>query len=837
MSVKKKINVLKRRSKFLIAPIAEYVKKDRSRIRGIYTKYTSNLPIDEKTILYEAYHGKNITGNIYALFLEILKDDKLKDYKHIWVINDQENPLIKQYSNMPNIEFVQVDSKGYLKYLASAKYLLNDTSFPFYFFKREGQVYVNTWHGTPLKTLGTDINGRSMSGHKNIQRNMLHVDFLVSPNEFTYKKLLNSHDVYEIFPGKVLDFGYPRVDLTLNTDSSKVKEELTIESDKKVVLYAPTWRGEVGKENDTSQALLDDVEAMQTALGSDYVVLLKAHYFTTQFFKKVGLDHLCVPDWYDTNRLLSAVDVLVTDYSSIFFEFLPTQKPVLFLMEDFAEYELSRGLYFNKEDLPGPVCMNREELVSSLLQMDNLRYELNYKTFLEKYCYNDTGMQSKKIIDAIFHNQYQDEQIKTETKKEKLLFYCGGFYNNGITMSAINLFENIDYSKYEVTVIDNSNNHKDKFNNIKKLNPKVHVLFRPGVFNRTIKETYWHELVMRRGVISEFMEKKAPVHAYKREMRRLIGDAKFDYGVDFGGYNKFWSLLFAFSGFKKTSIYLHNDMKEEFNKKVNGKFKHKHNLKVIFSLYKFYDKIVSVAKSTNEANKGALSSLVPNSEEKMVYVNNVINAKGILEQRTQKEMIERSRTNYLILREAQTDDDSVLNIYGVKAPSKTNMNFVNIGRFSPEKGHDKLLLAFSEVVKDFPNSRLYIIGDGPLKGAIQKQIKALNLTEHVVLTGQLNNPFSLLDYCDCFILTSEYEGQGLVLMEAMVLDKPVIGTNVTGIKSVLEGGYGKLVDNNVEAITSGMNNYIRNGLEFKKFDYDKYNKEALEMFYKHVCNK
>lgn len=201
--------------------------------------------------------------------------------------------------------------------------------------------------------------------------------------------------------------------------------------------------------------------------------------------------------------------------------------------------------------------------------VDILKKEFSeqYDKYLKEFCYNDDGQASKRLVDMIFKKQNQEQLISTETDKQKLLFYCGGFYNNGITMSAINLFDHIDYSKYEVTVIDNANEHKDKWKNIRKLNPKVHVLYRPGVFNKTLKETYEHQLVLRRGIYTDSMSKTAPVKAYQRELKRIIGNAKFDIGIDFGGYNKFWSMLFAFGHFKTRSIYLHNDMMEEYNKK------------------------------------------------------------------------------------------------------------------------------------------------------------------------------------------------------------------------------------------------------------------------------
>ncbi|MCJ2146752.1 glycosyltransferase [Bacillus sp. B19-2] len=837
MNFKRIKKIAKRKVRFIIDPLKEYLSNRRVRIRAKYSQYVS-LPIKEKTVLYEAYHGRSISGNCYAIFLKLVQDNDFKDYHHVWVINDISDPMVEELKrNYQNVSFTSVDSNHYLKYLATSKYLINDTSFPFYFVKRDEQIYINTWHGTPLKTLGLDIKNRGMSTHKNIQRNLLHSDYLISPNQFTYEKLLKSHDIYEIYAGKVADIGYPRTDLTLETSGEEVRKTLNIPLDKKVILYAPTWRGTVGKENDTSQVLLDEVMDIQKSMGDDYIVLLKSHYFTFEYFKKNKLDHLCVPNWYDTNKLLAAVDILITDYSSIFFDFLPLKKPVLFYMIDHQEYEAERGFYLDINNLPGPVCENLNELIDKLQNVHVLKKEFSeqYDKYLEEFCYNDDGQASKRLVEMIFKKQNQEQLISTETDKQKLLFYCGGFYNNGITMSAINLFDHIDYSKYEVTVIDNANEHKDKWKNIRKLNPKVHVLYRPGVFNKTLKETYEHQLVLRRGIYTDSMSKTAPVKAYQRELKRIIGNAKFDIGIDFGGYNKFWSMLFAFGQFKTRSIYLHNDMMEEYNKKINGKYKHRKNLKVIFSLYKYYDKVVSVAKSANEENYKNLRQFIPDADRKMVYVDNVIGSKQILKNKDVKNTVQTNGKEYLILREQNEENPNILNIFGLTVPKKENYNFINVGRLSPEKGQEKLINSFAQLHKEFPNSKLYIVGDGPLKKQLTLQAETLGLENDIIFAGQLENPFALLDECDCFVLSSDYEGQGLVLMEAMIVGKPIIATDVTGVRSVLEGGLGLLVENTEEALTEAMKKYITEGIEYRTFDYESYNNHALQLFYKNVC--
>ncbi|MCY7790652.1 CDP-glycerol glycerophosphotransferase family protein, partial [Bacillus haynesii] len=163
MNFKRIKKIAKRKVRFIIDPLKEYLSNKRVRIRAKYSQYVS-LPIKEKTVLYEAYHGRSISGNCYAIFLKLVQDKDFKDYHHVWVINDISDPMVEELKrNYQNVSFTSVDSNHYLKYLATSKYLINDTSFPFYFVKRDEQIYINTWHGTPLKTLGLDIKNRGIS--------------------------------------------------------------------------------------------------------------------------------------------------------------------------------------------------------------------------------------------------------------------------------------------------------------------------------------------------------------------------------------------------------------------------------------------------------------------------------------------------------------------------------------------------------------------------------------------------------------------------------------------------------------------------------------------------
>ncbi|ARC69866.1 CDP-glycerol glycerophosphotransferase family protein [Bacillus sp. GM2] len=854
----KKLKIAKRRAKFLLEPFKTYTNNKKFKRTVKFARNFKKNRIDQNIIFYESYHGKAMNDNPFAIFKHLINNEEYKNFTHIWALNDQDNPYAQKYKGLKNVRFVKVHSEEYIKYLTKAKYLINNVTFPTYFQKKEGQIYINTWHGTPLKTLGKDMEG-PIGQHKNIQRNFLHSDYILSPNQFTSEKLIDSHDLAGIYNGEIIEEGYPRMDLTFNTDKEELRKTLEnfieLDPNKKVILYAPTWRGEVGSVSNINEELFNHISELNEKIPDDYQLVLKVH---TLLFKYIEHDeqlmNKCIPDCIDTNELLSLVDILITDYSSIFFDYMATNKPILYFMYDKEQYLKKRGMYLDVNTLAGPICKTTDELAKCIKDIESIQeqYQSVYQEMNEIYI-KRVGDATQKVVDIIFKGKQEQSDCVFDVKephKKTILIYCGGFLNNGITSSAINLLNNIDYDKYNVVVIDKGNYDKESSYNISRINAKAKRVYRVGSMNLTIKEWYLHGLMNRRGYTEE-LAKRNPEKIFRREINRMLGNVKVDIAIDFSGYVPFWTMVMALGDFSKKSIYQHNDMLAETEKIINGKYKHKRKLGIVFSLYKCFNKIVSVAKHTRDLNAENLAHYV--DANKMVYVHNSLNVEKIIDSVENHGFSIESYEgqDHIIQKE---EKPGIFSMKGIRLPKHNEINFVNMGRLSPEKDQEKLIKAFSQLINKYKSlkMKLYIIGDGILKETLSDLVETLGVADSVIFTGQMKNPFFLINKADCFVLSSNHEGQPMVLLETLVLNKPIIATDIAGSRSILEDGYGTLAPNNLDGLFSEMEKFVLDNSEdegstlnkdlnynrrFKRFNYEDYNQQAMKMFYKEVCSE
>ncbi len=779
---------------------------------AIYTEYYLNHSIEEDLILYESYHGSSVSGNPYAIFRTLVNDERFKKYTHIWVLNDKDKAPKSLQSN-PNVIFIIKNSDLYMRYLTKAKYLINNTTFPDWYIRKDDQVYLNTWHGTPLKTLGRDVK-EDFFAHKNQTKNLLQASHIISPNKYTTEILLNSYGIKDIYRGVFAETGYPRQDLMIgisNQEKIKLKEELFINSTNRVVLYAPTWRGTVSDGGFDTEKLISDLAELQCL--DNISILFRGHYMVEKILASLNLGLTIVPSHIDTNYLLSIVDVLVTDYSSICFDFIPMDRPIIYYTYDRKEYEEERGLYFPIEDLGGEIVYNIRDLKKTLRNtVSNYVVSEIQKKAKQLYCNYDDGKSTSRVIDLIFFNNSDQLNIITSSSKKSILLYGGPFLANGITTSFINLVNGIDEGRYTVTIVIDPNTvaaDELRVDNLSKIKPHINIIARVGRLLQTIEDAF---------ILGKFKREKNFIdlelwslyeNMHKREFKRVFGCAHFDYVINFEGYTSFWATLMGMKNqdVQSNAIYQHNDLYGEWILKYPY-------LENTFNLYKFYDRVVSVSEKTKEHNMNNLSRRFKIGEDKFIFADNVQNSKEII-----------AKAGCAI----DVEDEKIF---------KGSRVFINIGRLSPEKGHIKLINAFSVLSKKYQNIKLINLGMGVQDNEIKSHIRKLRLENKVFYLGQKSNPYAYLNKADCFVLSSDHEGQPMTLFEAMILRKPIIATDIVGNRSVLEGRPGLLVGNSEEGLVRGMEDFLEgNYVETKEFDYEEYNKNALGMFYSRVCMK
>ncbi|WP_278235133.1 glycosyltransferase [Isoptericola sp. AK164] len=820
-------------------------------------------PIVPGTVLYESFSGNGMLCNPRAVFEMLLEDPAYRSLTHVWALDSTE-AIDAARSRWPDrVRFVLKESRAYYRALATSQYLVNNATFPPQFSKREGQTYLNTWHGTPLKKMGYDM-AEGGSSSRNIVRNFVMADYLVSSSPFMTEQMYAAgYKLRGIFRGEILESGQPRTDVQL-TEGAGVRARrqlaeagLDVEG-RRVVLYAPTWRGSFYAPADETKQLLEVVESLQTRLGDAYRVLLKTHQVAYGFARSSGSGRdVVVPNDIPTNVVLSATDLLVTDYSSIFFDVLPTRTPIVHFAPDAAHYGGARGLYEDLDALPGPVATTRTELGEAVLRLaeeglDGLEPDrrANYDRFVATYAPHDDGGATRRVVDTVFggrpagvvHRDLDDDG------RTSLLVYLGGLRSNGITTSVLNLLSAIDPDRYDVSAFYGPPQTQDEMQNEARIPSTVRLFPRVGGFNgskrlRNARRALFNGLDQTHSRVSR--QRMQPY--FEDEWHRCFGDSRFDHVVDFSGYGPMWPniLLAAPTGHK--SIWLHNDVLADAQREVDGKRNLEQLLHAVFSTYDRFDSLVSVSEELARINASKLSDRAP--AEKFTYARNLMDAERVRrmagtdvdgsprrpvgpDERLGKDLVTDLHTLSDLygahrVDEAWTRQQVVRAAFGHRKGTR----FITMGRLSPEKNHARLVQAFATVVAAEPDSQLAILGGGPLLPALEKQVASLGLQDNVRLTGFQPNPYAALGEADCFVLSSDYEGQPMVILEARTLGVPVITTEFGSAKGALADDEGLRVPRDADALAQGMLTFIRSGVPQRPFDTAAYNREALREFF------
>lgn len=371
---------------------------------------------DAKTICFKAFNGKSYSCSPKAIYEYMLTQEQFKDFKFIWVFKEPEKH--RYLEKNPNTTLVQDSTRAYLKAMAVSKYWIHNYRVSDHIYPKENQIYVQCWHGTPLKKLGYDITkGDNVLNSIEEIRFKYKVDAakfkaILSPSRFASEKFISAWNLKAI--GKencVIEQGYPRNDKLFHADEAdrqRVRKALGIEGvNKKIIFYAPTWRDNqhdstIGYTYKTEV----DFDKLKEALGEEYIILFRAHYLVANSFdfEKYSDFVYDVSSYDDINDLYIVSDLLITDYSSVFFDYANLRRPMLFYMYDFDSYKNEmRDFYFDIDELPGPIVKDEDSLIEAIRGLDRymLAYGEKYIAFHNKFNYLDDGHASARVVDAV----------------------------------------------------------------------------------------------------------------------------------------------------------------------------------------------------------------------------------------------------------------------------------------------------------------------------------------------------------------------------------------------------------------------------------------------------
>ncbi|WP_353423158.1 CDP-glycerol:glycerophosphate glycerophosphotransferase [Staphylococcus xylosus] len=385
-----------------------------------YVLFNKNSDVSQQTVVFESFGGSSYNDSPKYIY-EYMKSH-YPNFHYYWVFRDTKNIDIPE-----GVKPIQKQSAAYYDIYKKAHVWVSNARLPLFIKKKSNQLYIQVWHGTPLKFLANDMtvvrmpNTTTATYKKYFYESTRRWDYLVSPNAYSTTIFQSA---FWMARNQILEIGYPRNDLLINHQHDqelhrKIKDKLGIPSDKKVILYAPTWRDdEYSTENKYISNLKLDINQLRNRLGDTYIVLFRMHYLISNEldlsqYTNFAID---VSKYNDISELYLISDCLITDYSSVMFDFGILKRPQIFYAYDMEKYSTDlRGFYFDYlNDLPGPIYTNTEDLIAGLENIKQIEqhYQPKINQFYNRFCVIENGKASQHLGDLIANRiQNTDNKI------------------------------------------------------------------------------------------------------------------------------------------------------------------------------------------------------------------------------------------------------------------------------------------------------------------------------------------------------------------------------------------------------------------------------------------
>lgn len=778
---------------------------------SIITYYISlyySKTIKKDWIFLQTQGERPIGDNLLAI-LKVL--DSQPDYSNytVYVTYTRENKaLIEQQIEMnalKNVTMVYRKSYEYAKVLALAKYVFTDNTLPSWYTKKEGQVLINAWANTALKKIGRD-NPNTAYNIGRIQKTLFSSDYILCPSEYMAEVMPRAYCLENLYQGKLLGSGYPKNSYFLDKDvDAGIREELNLDY-KKVYGYIPAWRGTLhflGPKWMTSQ-LEYYLVRIDEMLEDDEVMLVYLPEKIHDAIDFTPYTHIkAFPEEYTIRQIMKICDVLVTDYARVFIDYANTNKKTILFVYD-KEYNYDEDRYYASiDELPFPQVHTVQELIHEL------RTPKNYDDteFKARFCTYEGIDSAERVCRHVIKGEKVCKELSVKNNgKPNVLIYTGGLARNGLTTALLNLLANIDTDKYNYCVSFRASNLKETPERVSLLPEELAILPIASTQGRSVEE--------EEALLEYFVENRKNGSVlrkvdrfYKRLYQRNFGKMEFEHIIHYTGYDKDIINMFLQAPVKR-GIFVHSDMIREIETRGN---QHRISLE---RAYHNYDKVAPVTVDIVEP-----TITLGKNKKNVQVVNSTHDYKSVL-----------AKAELPI--EYQKETESTVTIKELEKILDSNAKkFITVGRFSPEKCHKNLMKAFEQYYKKNPNSYLIIIGGhGELYEETLIDAKISKAHNNIVIIKSILNPMPILKKCDLFILSSLYEGLGLVILEADTLGVPVISTDIVGPRGFMQEHGGYLVPCSAEGILEGMKAFDEGKVKVMNVDFEEHNKKSVQMF-------
>ncbi|MFC6181912.1 CDP-glycerol glycerophosphotransferase family protein [Lactiplantibacillus daowaiensis] len=368
------------------------------------------LPVKKHSFVFESFNGNDINDNPMALYQALLRQHP--EYADRCYFNVKPKQYTVLHAKYPEMQLLKRFHLKWIWVMARAEFWVFNSRMPRWWRKNDQTTYVQTWHGTPLKHLGLDIADVEIPGtdtqtyHQKFLDEAQRWDYLIAPNQY-------SHDIFTHafgFSNQWLDTGYPRNDRLYTTTTEEIatlKQQLLGRQPANVILYAPTWRDDdfqyVGRYN---FKLPFDLATFFDHVAADTILVLRPHYLVKDHIDIRGFeDRVKILAETDITNLYLISDLMITDYSSVMFDFANLKRPQLFYAYDLEHYrDQLRGFYFDYEaELPGPLVTTDTALYQALDAYTAGQWQPTSATaaFYDQFCRWEDGHASEKVLKQI----------------------------------------------------------------------------------------------------------------------------------------------------------------------------------------------------------------------------------------------------------------------------------------------------------------------------------------------------------------------------------------------------------------------------------------------------